>query len=200
MGSTLPVRTPKPKVVSSTLARDILFSLSAGDILAMAITAFCIGLIGGMFICLVNPVAGAAWFSVCILVGVLAVLDKIQSLLERQQKHILWFEKVEEYRFAKQYPNAPEEWRKAEAASKAAAETSEQQRQEAARDRYEAATAEQKTKREAKRKAAEPTFVSEELVPEIPPDFKPQSDVDFSALEEVAKPRRRRDGVTDIKH
>lgn len=36
-------------------------------------------------------------------------------------------------------------------------------------------------------------LVSQELVPEIPPDFKPQSDVDFSALEEVAKPRRRRE-------
>ena len=158
----------------------------------MAITAFLVGFIGGMFLCLVNPAFGAAWFSMCILVGVLAVLDKIQSLLERQQKHVVWYEKLEAYRFEKQYPDAAREWREAEAAKAPKTET-EAESAERTQQQLAKVEAERQAKREAKRKAAEPTFVSQELVPEIPPEFKPQSDVDFSALEEVAKPRRRRE-------
>jgi hypothetical protein len=75
---------------------------------------------------------------------------------------------------------------RAEQQQREGAEAAEKARKATAR--AEAAAAEVK-----KRKAAEPTFVARELVPEVPADFKPASqDVDFSAIEEVAKPRRKR--------
>jgi xanthosine utilization system XapX-like protein len=152
----------------------------------MAILAFTVGLIGGLFLCLLHLGAGAVWFALCVLVGILSVLDKIQSLLERQVAHQKWFEKLEGHRFEKQFPNAAHEWD--EAAKSKSAEASEKTRKLQQRRNDELAA-----KAEAARKAAEPTFVSRELVPEIPADFKATSDVDFSAFDDVAKPRRKRE-------
>lgn len=156
----------------------------------MAIAAFVVGLIGGLLIGQVNVIHGAGWFTVCVVCGFALVLDKICALLQRQQAHVLWFEKLEAYRFGKQYPNAAREWQDAEKAKQAAvAQASEEKTEKVSTE----AAAAREAKREAKRRAAEPTFVSRELVPEIPADFKPESEVDFSAFDEVTKPRRKRE-------
>ena len=118
---------------------------------------------------------GAVWFVICSGVGVALALDRLVVAADRHVIHMKWFEKIEGYRLIKQYPNAVKEIDAADAAKKAAAAEAEQKRQNAAADRYEATVAEREAKREAKRKAAEPTFVSQELVPEIPPDFKSPS-------------------------
>lgn len=155
-----------------------------------------VGAVGLVLAAAVLPMGlavGSVWFVICCGVGVALALDRLVVAADRHVIHMKWFEKIEGYRLIKQYPNAAKEINDADAAKKAAAVEAEQKRQNAAADRYEATVAEREAKREAKRKAAEPTFVSEELVPEIPPDFKPRADVDFTALEEVARPRRKRE-------
>ena len=142
---------------------------------------------------LFGPVAGSIWFAIFAGVGIALSIERGIAVLDRHAKHLEWFERLEAYRFNKQYPDAAREWREADAAKAPPKPETEAESAERTRQQLEKVEAERQAKREAKRKAAEPTFVSQELVPEIPPDFKPQSDVNFSALEEVAKPRRRRE-------
>ena len=162
----------------------------------MVLPYFVVGAVGLVLASALLPMGlavGAVWFVICWGVGIALALDRLVAAADRHVIHMKWFEKIEGYRLIKQYPNAVKEIDDADAAKKAAAAAAEQKRLNSTADRYETTRAEQEAKREAKRKAAEPTFVSQELVPEIPPDFKPQSDVDFTALEEVARPRRRRE-------
>lgn len=148
----------------------------------MAIAAFVVGVLGGLLIAQVNFVAGVLWFAACVVGGLSFVLDNIAALLKHQKSHYEWFERLEVYRFNKQFPNAAKEWKEQELAKQAAKEQPPV-----------AAEPERPARKEPRRKAEEPTFVSRELVPEIPADFKPKSDVDFSALDEVTKPRRKRE-------
>lgn len=162
----------------------------------MVVPYFFVGAIGFVLSAVFLPhgvIFGAAWFAVFGGVGLSMGVDRIIALLDRHAKHLEWFERLEAYRFNKQYPDAAREWREADAAKAPPQPESEAESAERTPQQLAKVEAERQAKREAKRKAAEPTLVSQEVVPEIPPNFKPRSDVDFSALEEVAKPRRRRE-------
>jgi hypothetical protein len=161
----------------------------------MARIALAVGLVGGFVIGIADLNIAAAWTSFCLLVGLCVVVDSIDDRLKEQCEIARRTEMLHAYRFDRDFPDAPKNMLTPLQQERAA----QQQRQfEAAAEqaRRAQAKAAAAAAQEKKRKAAEPTFVSRELVPEVPEDFKPTSspaEVDFSAIEEVAKPRRRRE-------
>ena len=141
----------------------------------------------GFVVAQVNLVAGMAVCSACLCAGLLFFLEQIAGLLQSQKDHNVWIRKIEAYRFEHDHPNADaivaqREAVKADAKNKATEELL-------------AKRGAKKTARaEAKQKAKEPTFVGVEAVPDVPADFKASKktpNVDFSAIDEVSKPRRK---------
>ena len=138
---------------------------------------------GGVITVASNPLYGVAWIAAWGLLSVIICLDEITTQLRRQQQHNDWLQKIENYRFDHDHPDADKITAKRE-----------RDRQEAiARQKAEAELAAKQAK-EAKRRAKEPTFVATESVPDVPADFKPanrRAAVDFSAIDEASQPRRK---------
>ncbi len=139
---------------------------------------------GGVITAASNPLYGVAWITGWGLLSVVICLDEITTQLRKQQQHNDWLQKIENYRFDHDHPDAAE----------ISAER-ERDRQEAiARQKANAELAAKQAK-EAKRRAKEPTFVAVESVPAMPADFKPtkqRANVDFSAIDEASQPRRKK--------
>jgi len=164
----------------------------------MAIPVFIAGLVGSLLIAMGLPVfanqVALAWLFACSGFALFYSLDRIVGLLDRQDLHVLWYERIEAYRFAKQHPEAPAEWNAQEVARQQAVVEQENAGVEFTRKQLAKVATERQASKEAKQKANEPAFVARELVPEVPADFKPpKAKVDFSALDDAAKPRRKRD-------
>lgn len=144
-----------------------------------------VGFIGGGVITAgANPMYGVAWITAWGLLSLVIGVDDITTLLKKQQQHNDWLQKIENYRFDHDHPDAAEITAERERERKAAI----------ARQQAHAELAAQQAK-EAKRRAKEPTFVATETVPDVPADFKPakkRAAVDFSAIDEASQPRRKK--------
>ena len=153
----------------------------------MWIGCFLVGVLGGIFFGITNPGAGGGWFASCVSLGVLYYLDEITSLLQHQKRCMDWQQKREDYRFEHDHPNAAAITAEREGAKA-------EKKRKATEDLIAKQAAEKTAKAEAKRRASEPTFVAVEAVPDVPADFQPKkkrSNVDFSAIDEAAKSRRK---------
>jgi high-affinity K+ transport system ATPase subunit B len=153
----------------------------------MGFAAIAAAVVGAFFLAQVDLIAAGGWFFGVISLGIFLYLDKIANALEMQRRHNEWIVRIEAYRFDHDHPDAA-----AVAEAKELARVEAQKRQ--TQDLFVKQEAEKAAKAEAKRRAKEPTFVAVEAVPDVPADFrtkkKPPS-VDFSAIEEVSKPRRK---------
>lgn len=138
---------------------------------------------GGVVIAGAGPLYGLAWIAGWGLLSIVVLLDDVTTQLRKQQQHNDWLQKIENYRFDHDHPDAAE-----------ITAEKERDRQEAIARQKAHAELVAKQAKEAKRRAKEPTFVATESVPDVPADFKPakrRAAVDFSAIDEASQPRRK---------
>ena len=136
-----------------------------------------------------NEEFGRSWFFACLGMGALFLLAMIASSLVSIRRYFDWHEQIERHRFEEEYPNAKEQ---VEARRKRQAAEDVRKRDE----RLAKTAVLQAEKAEAERKAKVAKSVVPQLVPELPTNFRPTTKnpaLDFSAIDEVAVPKKRKE-------
>lgn len=153
----------------------------------MGFAAVAIAVVGAFFLASVNLLLAGGWFFGVFGFVLCLQLEQIADLLRSQKNHNEWLQKIELFRFDHDHPNAAAITAERELAT---ADAKKQRTQNLLAKQ----AAEKAATTEAKRRASEPTFVAVEAVPDVPADFmapKKKPNVDFSAIDEVSKPRRK---------